>query len=585
MLKFIARITFFCLLFTATNAFAAELENYEVNFEGTDIPEVLEKLHDNSKLVELQDRPPKTELALKHRAEEDVPNLIKALHSLAYYNAHVKIDYDFTQTPPLVNIFIEPGPVYPLVNFTILPESINITYEDLCISLFEPALPETILQAEEDLIDILNNSGYALAKITKRDVIADQATKEVSVILEVDQGPLATFGKTTIIGEKEVLETFIRNKIKWSEGEIYDPALIERTISALEATGLFKTIAITPQELLDDETSLPIQIDVDEAKHRSIGFGVGYSTQRGPGVTAEWENRNLFSMGERIRLFTNLLWKTQEVKVSYVKPDYLRPDQDLVLATELKRDLTRGFHEESFTMGAALERQVTEKTRLSLGVMYKQLYTTKSENNGDFNLFKVPFVYRWNDTDNILDPQKGATMFFKSVPTVQFLDKPFVYCINQFIGTAYFPLAEDGKFVLASKINVGSIVGGPNHSLPIPEKFFAGSENTLRGYNYYTVSPLDHNSKPIGGRSMIIYTLEGRWKVNDQWGVVGFFEAGNVYKPSFPAFDRKVLKSIGIGGRYYTPVGPLRLDIAFPLDRRPGIDRSFQIYFSVGQAF
>jgi translocation and assembly module TamA len=584
MLKYFTNISIFCLVFT-TLASAAEIENYQVHIEGTDDPSIIENIQENSKLIELQDRPPKTELALKHRSVEDIPNLIKSLHSLAYYNAHIHLDYDFSQSPPLVTIQIDPGPVYPLADMTILPECLNITYENLGIVLGEPALPANILQAEEYLIDILNKQGYPLAKITKRDVVADQTTKEVSVTFEVKEGPLASFGTTTIIGEKGVLECFVRNKIKWCEGERYDPELIDKTLTALESTGLFKTISITLGDMLEDESELPIQIEVDEAKHRSIGFGVGYSSQRGPGVTFQWENRNIFSMGERLYFESNLLWKTQEVKLSFLKPDYLVLDQDLVLTSELKRDLTKGYHEESFTIGAALERQLTERTRVSQGVMYKQLKTTKAQNDGDFNLLKFPFQYKWYNTDDILDPKIGSSFYFKTVPTVQFLDKPFFYVINQMIGSAYFPLEEEGKFVLASKINIGTIIGGPDRSIPTPEKFFAGSENTLRGYNYYTVSPLDHHDDPIGGRSMAIFTLEGRWKITDEWGAVAFFDAGNVYKPAFPDFNKKVLKSVGIGGRYYTPVGPLRLDVAFPLDRRKHLDSWFQIYFSVGQSF
>jgi translocation and assembly module TamA len=583
MLKHII-ITTFIFCFTAV-ATAAEIEDYQVHFLGTDDPAILERLQECSKLVDLQEHPPKTELALKHRSEEDIPNLIKALHSLAYYNAHIQLEYDFSQEPPLVTVYVEPGPVYPLASMTILPESLNIAYQDLDITLYEPALPADIIEAEEDLIDLLNGEGYPLAKIVKREVVADQETKEVNVTFEVNEGPLATFGKTTITGEKGVLECFIRNKIKWCEGEKYNPILIDKTLTALESTGLFKTIAITPGEMLEDESELPMNIEVDESKHRSVGFGVGYSTQRGPGFTFEWENRNLFSMGERLYFESNILWKLQEMKLSFLKPDYIVQDQDLVLTSELKRDDTRAYLEKSFSIGAALERQLTRKTRVSQGIMYKQLISEDSQNNGDFNLLKFPFQYKWNNTDDILDPKTGSMIYFRTVPTIQFLDKPFFYSINQFIASGYIPLDREGNFVLASKVNVGMIIGGPNRSIPTPEKFFAGSENTLRGYNYYTVSPLDHHHKPIGGRSMLVYTVEGRWKITDQWGAVVFFDAGNVYKPSFPEFNHKVLKSLGIGGRYYTPVGPLRLDVAFPLDRRPHVDSAFQIYFSVGQSF
>ncbi len=115
-------------------------------------------------------------------------------------------------------------------------------------------------------------------------------------------------------------------------------------------------------------------------------------------------------------------------------------------------------------------------------------------------------------------------------------------------------------------------------------RFYAGSERYLRGYKYYTVSPLD-GTTPIGGRSIFVAGIEPRLRLTTRIDWVVFFEIGNVYSTVLPAATQKLLKSVGTGFRYRTPVGPLRFDIAFPLDRRPGIDSAFQIYFSVGHGF
>lgn len=139
--------------------------------------------------------------------------------------------------------------------------------------------------------------------------------------------------------------------------------------------------------------------------------------------------------------------------------------------------------------------------------------------------------------------------------------------------------------MLAAKVNLATIQGAGRHTIPPSERLYAGSESTLRGYNYYTVSPLDKKDDPIGGRSLMIYTVEGRWRASEKWGGVLFYDVGNVYSSPLPQFDKKMLQSVGIGIRYYTPVGPLRLDIAYPLKRRKHVDNSFQVYFSVGQSF
>ncbi len=577
----VRRVLFVLFLFVFTGCFA---DGYEVKFEGTEDASIISTLMERSDLVKLQERSPGSDLALRHRAEDDVARLVDALHSMAYYNARVEMKYDFSQTPAVVIVNVETGPIYPLNSFKILPESLKISPEDLDLALPLPALPGTILEAEKNLIYLLKKQGHPLAKIVKRSVVADQSTKQINVTIEVEAGPLAYFGPATIKGNDDVLEIFIRNKIYWCEGEEYDPDRIDLTLAALESTGLFKSIAIIPADDVLEGNILPIEIDVSESKHRSIAFGVCYSTQRGAGVTLEWSHRNLFSMGEKLFFEANILQKTQELKLNFLKPDFLMLNQDLVSNVELKHDVTEGYTERSGTIGAALERQLTKKSRVSLGITYKQLQTSDSDNNGSFSLLKTPFQYKLNNTDDLLDPTTGYSLFFRTVPTFQFLNGKFFYEVNQFIGSAYYPVKSDGSFVIASKINVGSILGAPEGIIPTPERFFAGSESTLRGYKYYTVSPYEKH-EPIGGRSMIIYTLEGRWKLTDTWGAVLFMDAGNVYRPAIPNFNKRLLKSFGVGARYYTPVGPLRLDVAFPLNKRPGKDNSFQLYFSVGQSF
>lgn len=569
---------------------------YEVHFNGVTQNETLALLKEASQLIALEDSPPATNAALRRRVEADIPNFIKVLHGLSYYSAKVNFDIDFELNPVLIEFHVEEGPSYPLADFQVIPveskessyvcpfpfESINL--QDLGINLNSPALPKDILHAEETLLQILENNGYPLAKITKRDVLADQTSKCITVILHVDSGPLCYFGDTTITGNCRVSDIFFRKKVAWDKGKLYSPCKVERTQSAIEASGLFSSINIVHGEEAPNGC-LPMEIQVIESKQRSIGAGLSYSTELGFGVLGEWEHRNFRGIGEKLSFKANIAQRAQEGTLLYVKPDFRCPGQDLLWLAELQHETTKGFRAFSLSLSGIIEKQVNDHTRISYGGMFKRLRDSHSDNNREFNLVKAPFQLRWSNANNILDPTWGQTLNIKITPSLQIIHPQFAYCINTISTGAYYPITKDHRYVLAAKATFGSILGEKRHSIPPSERFYAGSENTLRGYHYLTVSPLNRHHDPIGGRSMMIYNFETRIRASEKLGWVLFYDLGNVYTDYIPEFRHKLLQSGGVGLRYNTPVGPLRLDLAFPFNPRKHLDDRFQVYLSIGQAF
>lgn len=587
------KIFYFVVLLSMMHFRVFSVEEYRVEFRGVKDQEMLTLLTSISKTVELKETPPATNAGLKRRAEADIPNLIKALHSLAYYNAHIDVDINLGVRPPLIIFNIETGPIYPLASFDIIPaDPLNpgsfyyedVDLKDIGIVIGRPALPQTILEAEDLLIAKMEKQGHPLAKIKNREVIADQATRMIHVILYVDSGPLCYFGKITFKGHERVSPIFFEKKLAWSLGEVYDPRKIEKTQNALEITGLFSAITITHGDNVTDGGFIPVEVEVLESKHRSVGAGIGYSTDDGFGVLAEWEHRNVRGRGEKVSFKTLIAQRLQEGTLAYVIPDFGRPKQDLIWLVEFLRQTTKGYHASSFSFSAILEKQINDNTRISYGGMFKTLRDTHSDNNGSFNLLKAPFQLRWTNANNILDPTHGRSLNVKIVPSLQILKPQFAYCINTLTGSAYIPLDTDKRLILALKATIGSIFGEKRHTIPPSERFYAGNENLLRGYHYMTVSPL-HKNEPIGGRSMMIYSAELRLRTTETIGWVLFYDFGNVYEKFIPKLNQKLLQSIGIGLRYNTPVGPLRLDFAVPLHRRKHIDEKFQVYLSIGQAF
>ncbi len=583
---FILAIGFFSIVFN--------LMAYEVRFQGITDPKALALVQSVSLLEKLKNNPPSSITSLKRRAKSDLTTIVQALHSLAYYNA--KVDFTIENEASLVIVKVQMGTSYPLADFQIhyiqngksrtphIP--CPFTLEDLHIQLGAPAYPKTILNAEDTLLDLLHLQGYAFATIRKRDTLADQKSKTITVILEVETGPLTYFGPTKISGLDRVRECFIYRKLRWRPGDLYDPKKIEKTQEALELSGLFRSVNVThKEEPTAGDQQLPMEINVIEAKQRSLGFGLNYTTELGPGVTAEWEDRNILGEGQKLSLRADIWQRLQEASLSYLIPDFYCQDQNLIWLLDYRHEKVEAFTESAFTLSGIIERQLNERLRISYGGMYKLLHSKDSDYNGTFDLIKVPLQLRWSNADSLLDPTRGCTINVKITPSLQFLKPQFAYSINTFTGTVYQSLSPDHRHIFAAKLMLGSIVGANKHDIPPPERFYAGSENTLRGYKYLTVSPLDEDHKPIGGRSLFIYSLELRNRIGKNFGWVAFYEMGNVFSDSFPNFNRSLLQSVGLGLRYHTPVGPLRLDFAVPLNRRHHIDKPFQIYFSIGQSF
>lgn len=566
--------------------FCSALLGYEVRFEGVSDPAILELIHTSSQLEKLRDTPPPTASGLKRRAEGDLANIAQALQSLAYY--HPKLSFEIDKERDLVIIKIDVGPMYPFGLFRIEFEDEKNLEIDLCeleIEIGTPALPEKIVDAEDLLLDKLNTEGYAFATIDKREVLVDQTAKNVQVILHVWRGPLVPFGPLVLTGLERVNKCFFYKRLRWCEGESYNPLSIQKYQEALELSGLFKSVHVAHADDLDEEGRLPIHVDVIEGKQRSIGFGVNYMTQFGPGVTAEWEDRNIAGGGEQLTFRADISQKIQQCKISYVLPEFRRSDQVFIWLADYQHEDIKAYSDSSFSLSGTIERQFNARTRFSYGGMYKLLTSTRSNNNRTFDLFKIPLQLRWSNADSLLNPTKGFTVNLKAIPSLQVLPPVFAYSINTFTGTYYKSLTGDDRAVFASKLMLGSIVGANKHDIPPPERFYAGSDNTIRGYKYLTISPLRHDDKPIGGRSLLVYSLEMRFRTGENLGWVAFYDAGNVYASTCPQPSEKVLQAVGVGVRYHTLVGPLRLDIAFPLNRRPHLDGPCQVYFSIGQAF
>lgn len=567
---------------------------YSVDFEGLDNSSILKTIRSASQLITLNKRNPASINALRYRAESDVPEMIKVLHAYGYYDAAVSVRIEELAEEGHVIVTIKPGPIYILQDYTIrlyegaIENSIaceRVNLEEMGIVLGQPALAENILEAELELLENLSICGYPLATIEKREILVDGETKTVHINMEIDTGPAARFGPVSICGQTEVEPLLIERKIAWCQGERYNSCLVEKTQKALMDTGLFCSVLITHEDALKDDGELPMQIEVTESKHRSISVGVSYQTVFGPGVAFGWEHRNLGGMGRKLSIHGDVTKRSHSGIANYLITDFQRKGQDFIVQAQAMHESITPYSLRSYNAISRIERKIGRRLRLSIGGKVDRFYITESAANGNFIVAEVPIYLRWSTANDLLDPTSGMTFESISTPSINTGSAKHYYWVQEFSQCLYTKLSRKARLLLAQKLTVGTILSESISAIPLSKRFLGGSEEELRGYRYRTVSPLRHDQKPLGGRSAIYYTCELRIRIDETTGLVPFIDMGNVYTPMVPSFKGRWLKSAGLGYRYYSFMGPLRLDVAFPLERRKKLDPKYKIFVSIGQTF
>ena len=572
-------------------------KSYKVDFRGVESFSQLRSLKESSNLIRYRKNAPRSMAALQYRANSDTPAFIDIMHAYGYYDTCIFSRTYRTPSEKLkIVVSIDKGSRYLLSKFQMQlkdpddPDAFNlnkIRLRHLDVRLNRPALSTEIVNAEKLLVRRLTEKGYPLAKISDKNILVDQAQKTVSVNLEVDTGPKAYFGQIHLETNSKIRTKYIRNRIQWKRGQLYDSDEVSRTERILYDTGLFSVVSITPAERLEDGNEIPMTIHLSDSKYNGFTLGGSYTTTwEGLGGQAGWQTRNLFSSGTDLSLNYQINQKLQEAGLKYTFPDFLSPHQVIVLTSNVSNSEQPNYREKAVKTDLYVERTLSTHFKTSLGARFDQLETTKSDHNGYFSLFGIPYHLNTQSSENVLiNPTQGGWANFTFVPYFSTDTRDNNFSEIKIEGSAYQFLIPSRRIVLAMNMVFGSLFGESNYEIPAPYRYYAGSPNHLRGYPYQKVSPLDANDKPIGGRSMFLWSIEPRFMILKSVAIVGFLDVGNVYTESWPDFSDALLKSLGVGVRYYSFVGPLRLDIGFPMNKRPNIDKDYQIYFSFGQAF
>ena len=591
-------------------AHAADPQPYDVTIAPTGDKTVDGALKDSSSLVALQKSAPVGPFALVTRAQDDAGRLATALQSFGYFAAKVavRIDGHPLDDPGLpdelaakpsgsraaIAISVERGPLFHLRHVVVEGNVTDAERAKLGITAGDPAVASQVLAAQNNLLAVLRSDGHPLAKVSPPDAVETPAEQAIDVTFHADPGPHADIGPITLQGLKQTNSSYVRDRLTVHSGEAYDPAKIDAARQDLANAGIFSSVTAAIPDQLDPDGTIPLTYTMSEAPRHQVAVNAAYSTDLGPTAGATFTYSNVFGNAEKLVLGaaitqaeTNALIQRPgyNFTATFSQPDWQRRDQTLSYNAGYGDENLYAYSRRAALAGIALSRKLTTDWSASVGLSGVQERVIQEDVGRSYTLVQVPLGLTYDSTgpDGLFNPTHGIKARLLVTPTEPVTGNSSFFTLVQVTASTYINLASEGRSVIALRGLLGSAVGASTLQIPPDQRFYAGGTGSVRGYAYQAVGPQFRDFRPIGGTSVTAGTIELRQRFGQSFGAVAFIDAGQVGQTSSP-FTGTLFEGVGVGGRYYTSIGPIRFDIGVPLEKRRK-DQIVQAYIGLGQAF
>jgi translocation and assembly module TamA len=591
-----------------TSLHAADPQPYDVVLKPTGDEILDDALRDSATLISLRDKAPAGGFALIQRARDDQSRFDEALHAFGFYKPVVRVTFNSVPiddptlngvidqapgSPPMqIVVEIDPGPRFHLGPITIdgiVPPETKISLD---LKQGQDALAARVVAARLQLLNEVREAGYPLAVVILPPSVLYLDQNRLDVSFHVESGPRAALGQIDFSGLRHLSEAYMRRRLTLHPGEPYSPTKITAAENDLASLPAIASASIVPADHLDTAGNLPLEVEIIERPLHAMSVGAAYSTDLGASLNASWTHRDLFGQAEQltlngsVQLGGNAITKPgYQVGAQFIKPDFLTRDQALNISLSAVDQSLQAYNQTGFIERIGIDRKLSPHWSVQAGVLAEQERIVQVNLTHDYYFVGLPGSVKYDTTNNVQDATKGFRVTFSLTPVESFGKPGGIYLITQLSGSAYFDIAGTGRSVFAVRGLVGQVAGMGVFGLPPDQRLYAGGSGTVRGYRFQTVGPAFPTSAttPTGGTAVSAASVEFRQRILDHWGVAAFVDAGQVSTNGRP-FDSTLHAGAGIGARYYTSIGPIRLDVAVPLNRQPGGD-SFELYLGLGQAF
>ncbi|NRD89800.1 hypothetical protein C8024_10535 [Sphingopyxis sp. BSNA05] len=537
---------------------------------------------------------------IRRRAQSDAELVEQLLRIEGYYDAVVQTRFESDGADRIdVVIRVQAGPQYKLdaivlsgLQAAVDPDPVNFR-ETFGLQPGDVVNSDRIVEAIGRIDVAMAENGYPFAKTGEPELEIDHAERLGDLEVPVTPGGRYNFGSVVLAPTELFDADHVQMIARFNPGDLYQASDLEDLRRALIATGLVSTVNVDPV-VADDPEAVDVAVKLTPAPLRTVAGELGYGTGEGARAEVSWEHRNLFPPEGLFRATAVLGTQEQSGSLSFRRNNYRRRDNILNGRTALSVVDRPAFKAQTFSVAANIERQSNliyqKRWSWSLGV---ELLASREEDvtgptdatgRDTFFIGSLPGLVTYDASDDLLDPTRGFRLTARIAPEASLQDGSFFYVRSQFDGSAYFPVSD--KIVLAGRTRVGTIAGAGNNRIAPSRRLYAGGGGSVRGYGYQSIGPRDANNDPVGGRSLVEFSLEARVRTGffgGNLGIVPFIDAGNVYTSSTPDISG-MRYGAGLGVRYYSDFGPIRIDVGTPINPQPG-DSRVAVYVSLGQAF
>ena len=538
---------------------------------------------------------PASPAQLDRRARQDSDLLKELMRAAGYYDAQVDVAVDQKNAEPEVVLNVDPRRRYTFGDVDLAGIDDTGDREADLRKAFglapgDPADADAIESATEDLRERIHDTGFPFAKVSDPNLVIDHATGKATLAVNIQPGGERAFGKIVTPDTRVFGADHVQAIARFEPGEPYDEKQVDDLRRAIIQTGLVSSVRITP---VPGDTDKTVNLDVamEPAPPRTIAGELGYGTGEGARAEASWTHRNLFPPEGALTLRGVLGTREQLANVIFRRNNFQARDRVLtaqVAATHVDRD---AYEARTLQISATLERQTNiffqKKWTWSIGPELLAsderdvIASTGEPRRRTYFIAALPSSLIYDGSNDLLNPTRGFRLGGRVSPELSLSGKAFGYTRMQLDASVYQPVSY--RVVLAARTRLGTIVGAPRDAVAPSRRFYAGGGASVRGYGYQDIGPRDPNNDPIGGRSLTEFSIEARVKAFGNFGVVPFLDAGNIYTSAVPGFSNFRFGT-GLGVRYYSSFGPIRVDVGTPLNPQPG-DPRIAVYVSLGQAF
>ena len=536
-------------------------------------------------------------------ARADYAKLLGALYSEGYYSGTISILIDGREAATIapldapsriskIEVIVRPGPRFtfsaarmkPYARGTKLPPD----YRDTLT-----AKSSAIVDAAQAGVDGWRNIGHAKADVAGQSVVADHNTHTVSSEILLAPGPELTFGRLSVSGYERMRIERIRKIAGFPEGEVYSPAKLETVGKRLRRTGVFSSVAITEAEAIGPGNTLDVDLVLTEEKLRRYGFGAEVSGSEGLNLSGFWLHRNLLGGGERLKFdaaVNRIGGKDSEmgydVGVRIDRPATPVTDATAFVEARVQRLDLGDWTVDGREVSLGLTRVLSDTLTGQVALTYADSTATDAIGSLHYKALSLPVELTWDRRNNPVNATKG---FYLNAEVTPFLGFGRTDSGARLMTDAryYHSFGGGKRFTLAARVQAGTVTGSGLLQTPPDYLFLSGGGGTVRGQPYQSLnitSPRPGGGTiDTGGASFAGFSGEFRAKVTEKIGAEAFYDVGYITSSDFFGGTTQSHAGAGLGLRYDTGFGPIRLDLGMPVSGPTG--DGLQIYIGIGQAF